>query len=54
MTIHRYDTLTINGQTFVADSVSIVQFFAFLGRAFAGGFGVTSARHDERAATTPW
>ena len=29
--------------------------FAFaLALALAGGFGVTSTRHDERAAKTPW
>ena len=30
-----------------------LHFFGFVGRAFAGGFGVTSARDAERAAKTP-
>ena len=30
-----------------------LHFFGFAGRAFAGGFGVTSGRHAERAAKTP-
>ena len=35
------------GGAFTGDSLH------FFGRAFAGGFGVTSARHAERVAKTP-
>jgi hypothetical protein len=39
----------------LGDGVSLGQRFDFLRRATpSGGFGVTSARQDERAPKTPW